>query len=355
MQPRRAPSSRAGITFLLGVLSTLFLQSLLSPSPAVSPTAPSLGKAASCLNAVRAPPPVGDVRSEALCKAASAPPTFSPYTHPELAAQLAAIAREGRGVGPDVPAAWQLQLQLTKEERERFSFEQHQRVYYHGAEVPLALAAEEAAVMLAAPPGVPLHRLNGANIGRGGRGVNEFLVGTDAHRGEWALGYSRDGFSKSTMLSLLELQPFRSGSLDYIVALHTLEHVADPIAVVLHWLDLLRPGGGLGVIVPDWRFTWDAATSTDVWGHKWNSEPSLVCDLWSKHWSGVATLEYLNSKESSRWAQNVEFVLRKHGTFVPIEDTYTSSVEPGRAYFCRGAFIGTPGPGALQPGFCDPV
>ena len=34
---------------------------------------------------------------------------------------------------------------------------------------------------------------------------------------------------------------------------HNLEHLADPVAAVLHYLDILKPGGGLGVVVPNWQ------------------------------------------------------------------------------------------------------
>ena len=224
---------------------------------------------------------------------------------------------------------------LSKGERERFAYESGTRVMYVGEEVPIVVAEEEALAMRAVP-NENLEKLNGLNLGRGGRDFNPYLVGTDAHRGAYELSYGT--FSKSTMLALAHKQPFRTESLDFIVALHVLEHDTDPSTTVLHWLSLLRPGGGLGVVVPDWRFTWDSSSQDIPWAHMWNPEPSLIFNLWEQHWSTVATLEHLYS---SKHAQNVDFVLRKHGTFVFIEDEYADSASiTGKQLFCSGAFLG---------------
>jgi len=52
--------------------------------------------------------------------------------------------------------------------------------------------------------------------------------------------------------------PFRSGSLDFIIASHVLEHLLFPLAGLRHWYDILRPGGVLLLKIPDKRFTFDA-------------------------------------------------------------------------------------------------
>ncbi len=51
--------------------------------------------------------------------------------------------------------------------------------------------------------------------------------------------------------------PFLDNSLDYIVASHVLEHTANPIAALVEWYRVLRPGGIAYIVVPDKRFTWD--------------------------------------------------------------------------------------------------
>jgi SAM-dependent methyltransferase len=51
--------------------------------------------------------------------------------------------------------------------------------------------------------------------------------------------------------------PFHDHSLDYVVASHVLEHVANPIAALAEWYRVVRPGGILYLVVPDRRATWE--------------------------------------------------------------------------------------------------
>lgn len=44
---------------------------------------------------------------------------------------------------------------------------------------------------------------------------------------------------------------FRPNSLDFIIASHLLEHIADPIGALLAWYRALRPGGKLLLLAPD--------------------------------------------------------------------------------------------------------
>src|ERR1051325_1041366 len=51
--------------------------------------------------------------------------------------------------------------------------------------------------------------------------------------------------------------PFRDNSLDYVVASHVLEHVANPVAALAEWHRVLGPEGIIYLVVPDRRHTWD--------------------------------------------------------------------------------------------------
>ncbi len=51
--------------------------------------------------------------------------------------------------------------------------------------------------------------------------------------------------------------PFHDHSLDYVIASHVLEHVANPIAALAEWYRVLRPGGIIYLVVPNRRVTWD--------------------------------------------------------------------------------------------------
>jgi len=51
--------------------------------------------------------------------------------------------------------------------------------------------------------------------------------------------------------------PFHDHTLDYVVASHVLEHVANPVAALAEWVRVVRPGGLLYVVVPNRRAAWD--------------------------------------------------------------------------------------------------
>jgi SAM-dependent methyltransferase len=51
--------------------------------------------------------------------------------------------------------------------------------------------------------------------------------------------------------------PFHSNSLDYVASSHVLEHVANPVAALLEWYRVVRPGGIIYAIVPNRLATWD--------------------------------------------------------------------------------------------------
>ena len=60
--------------------------------------------------------------------------------------------------------------------------------------------------------------------------------------------------------------PFHDHSLDYVLASHVLEHVANPVKALAEWYRVVRPGGIIYLIVPDRRATWEHArelTSVD--------------------------------------------------------------------------------------------
>ena len=51
--------------------------------------------------------------------------------------------------------------------------------------------------------------------------------------------------------------PFHDHSLDYVVASHVVEHVANPAAALVEWRRVTRPGGIIYLVVPDRRMTFD--------------------------------------------------------------------------------------------------
>src|SRR5688500_1257132 len=53
--------------------------------------------------------------------------------------------------------------------------------------------------------------------------------------------------------------PFHDHSLDYVLASHVLEHVANPVRALAEWYRVVRPGGYIYLVVPDRRATWEHA------------------------------------------------------------------------------------------------
>lgn len=54
-----------------------------------------------------------------------------------------------------------------------------------------------------------------------------------------------------------EKLPFKDGTFDAVLSYQTLEHVADPSAVVAEMLRVLRPGGGMHIRCPDYTGTFE--------------------------------------------------------------------------------------------------
>ncbi len=52
--------------------------------------------------------------------------------------------------------------------------------------------------------------------------------------------------------------PFHDNSLDYIANSHVFEHVANPVAALVEWYRVLKPGGVVYMVVPDKFYTFDA-------------------------------------------------------------------------------------------------
>lgn len=123
-------------------------------------------------------------------------------------------------------------------------------------------------------------------------------------------------------------------------SLHNLEHVDDPIATVTHYLSLLKPGGGLGVVLPHWRYSWPAQSDDTRWGHRWNAAPEVICELHARHWRHLAGLEALNTYPD--WRLSFDFVLRKRGEFAPFgaASAGAPAYRTGAGKFADGSFVG---------------
>lgn len=236
------------------------------------------------------------------------------------------------------PANVEALRHLSQAEREEFARATGSLVLYFGDEVAACQREEEEATLTAAPPGYSLELLNGLNIGCGNRLISPYLTPVDIMRypPSQQIGGEHAVLTPSAFLALPDALPFRPGSIDYIVALHTLEHISDPVRIILHWLDVLKPGGGIGIVVPDWRYTWDARSDEMPYGHKWNSCPDLVTDLYRKHWFYHCELERIDTLP---FKLSFDFVLRKHGLFQPFSRMSLETALSGHQRAESGMFL----------------
>ncbi|SAK19285.1 hypothetical protein UA17_01780 [Burkholderia multivorans] len=227
---------------------------------------------------------------------------------------------------------------LSTAQREYFAMKSRTVVLYMGDEVGLLLATEEEAALRAMPAGYSIEQLNGLNIGCGARTISPYLIPIDIARippSDQASG-AHQASTASALLAIPDDLPFKPDSVDFIVSLHMLEHVENPEEVVRYWLSLVKPGGGVGIVVPDWRYTWDSRNDRAPLSHKWNPTPSLIEGMYAKHWKGIAKLEHIDTYPMK---MSFDFVLRKPGVFVPFKPPSASTIRSGYELNKSGAFI----------------
>ncbi|MDP9632003.1 UNVERIFIED_ORG: putative SAM-dependent methyltransferase [Ensifer adhaerens] len=228
----------------------------------------------------------------------------------------------------------------TLESRERFARRTNSMVVYLPQEAHCVQRLEEEAALNAAPKGHELKGLNGLNIGCGNRRINEYITPVDIMR-ESQLGVDsgeHHAFLKDAILANPEDLPFKPESLDYIVALHMLEHVANPIEIVVYWGTLLKPGGGIGLVLPDFRYTWNACNDPSQFGHKWNTSADIFRELYSLHLAHLFQLECI---ATLRHKISFDVVLRKPGNFQSFKISNATSQHSGAELAQRGHMIGS--------------
>ncbi|WP_273786666.1 methyltransferase domain-containing protein [Brucella intermedia] len=228
---------------------------------------------------------------------------------------------------------------FSRKQREFFALKTGTMVLYIGDEVAEVVKAEEEAALRAAPEGYGLEQLVGLNIGCGARLISPYILPVDIMRtNHYGTGAGEHAALTATaLLSLSDDLPFKHNTIDYIVALHMLEHVNNPIETVNHWLDIIKPGGGIGIVVPNWRYTWDSRKDKGTFSHKWNPTPDFLRKLYEENWKCKCELEYM---ETYDFKLSFDVVLRKRGDFQPFQLPDPKNMKSGKELHESGQFMG---------------
>lgn len=94
------------------------------------------------------------------------------------------------------------------------------------------------------------------DLGCGGKKIHPKAVGVDIRpKGTMGVGYNSMFASNGDMeADVCDLKELKDGSVDGILAKHLLEHILRPIPAIKEWGRVLKDGGKLVIIVPDWRY-----------------------------------------------------------------------------------------------------
>ncbi|VAX24832.1 hypothetical protein MNBD_NITROSPINAE04-2504 [hydrothermal vent metagenome] len=110
------------------------------------------------------------------------------------------------------------------------------------------------ALQMEAEPMMPLILGEGIDVGCGARKIHPDAIGVDLTAGGDAAGKGGEKGRVSVadvQASGDNLPMFTDGQLDYVIARHNLEHYIDPLKTLEEWTRVLKPGGVIGLVLPD--------------------------------------------------------------------------------------------------------
>jgi len=146
--------------------------------------------------------------------------------------------------------------------------------------------------------------LDGLDLGCGAVRAASWLIGIDRRPGVWqdASGGRHESFPLVVGDALALPPQFRPGAIDLIVSNHLLEHFTEPTSALAYWASLLRPGGRLAIVVPDYRHTFSCTQPdqlADPDGHRRDfTLPELV-----RAFLAVPELELIDARlVCERWS-----------------------------------------------------
>ncbi len=112
------------------------------------------------------------------------------------------------------------------------------------------------------------------------------------------------------------LDKIESGSLDFVVAIHFLEHCQDPIGALEAALRVLKKRGILYIVVPDKRFTFDAdrpVTSIEHLIRDHKEGPAVSRKEHAGEWSAMVDEKFKDSPpENIEKLKNDDYIVHYH-------------------------------------------
>ena len=122
----------------------------------------------------------------------------------------------------------------------------------------------------------------GLDFGCGDRKSSPYMIGIDHHEGQWLTVAGEPHNATPDVVADLRNLPYPDESVDFITSIHSLEHFADPVALLTEWKRVLKIGGRIVIIVPDWRHTFTCENDdqkADPEAHKMDYTLPVLVDV----------------------------------------------------------------------------
>ena len=211
---------------------------------------------------------------------------------------------------------------FTRKQREEISFISKTRLIYFDEEVTNCQIEEESILQDILPhQNEELKKLNILNIGAGGRTINNTLINVDFQRDLKELDLN--GHTSNCVLCDMDNLIFKDSVIDAIISLHIWEHSMDPVKTLKEWVRVLKPGGKIGIVNPDFRYNWSASTDHYIYGHKWNTEANITRKMIDLYFPELKIIKIGTFK--NKLSYNI--VLQKEGEY-----KLNSNIKPKSGY-----------------------
>ncbi|MFC1680557.1 methyltransferase domain-containing protein [Pseudomonadota bacterium] len=98
-------------------------------------------------------------------------------------------------------------------------------------------------------------------------GADNHIEGLDSIKADNKDEYVGRKYEIDALLDGTNLESVADDSLDYVVSVHVLEHISNPLKALVEWHRVVRPGGYVFTAVPQKKYTFDRYRSTTTIRH----------------------------------------------------------------------------------------